>query len=147
MTYFLNSEINLTHKLSPSGSKEIFIGYFNDYSTFKFYLLSSKTTVLTKNANFIENDFPGLKKSNQFNFTDNLFSSNELFSPEIHENSKESSQSNTDLISQNETNELITSNELTLPLTTSTQLEHDKIITKNILNYNRRGQPIINTTY
>ncbi|KNZ48111.1 hypothetical protein VP01_58g4 [Puccinia sorghi] len=48
-------------KLNPTADSGIFLGYSNDFSTYKVYIPSLKRSVWTRNISCDENVYPGLK--------------------------------------------------------------------------------------
>jgi transposase InsO family protein len=60
MTYIFIPKETRTNKLLPRSEKAIFLGYVNDFSSYRFVRIESKTVCTTRNVSFDESIFPSL---------------------------------------------------------------------------------------
>jgi transposase InsO family protein len=134
MAYFLIPEEVRTNKLLPCSEKAIFLGYGDDFSTYRFIRIESKTLCTTRNVTFDETIFPSLSN-------ESLDESSFYFNPFEVIPSEEDDNINQFHPFPNQ------EHVLEEPLSPSNEIIGD-ISPENILSYSRRGVPVesFNTT-
>lgn len=145
-SFFLTPEHLRAHKLSPTGEKGILLGYVNNFSTLKIYSTSSKNIIYTKHAIFDEQSFPGLSNSAIISPFDDVLTpstADEQQEKKVHTQPPITHPTETNQPENPEPEQEFLSSEPTVP----SRLISSQISSENILNYNRRGVPLVNTTY
>ncbi|KNZ57522.1 uncharacterized protein VP01_2138g5 [Puccinia sorghi] len=61
LTYTLIPQGQRQFKIQPPAEKGIFLGYENDFSTYRIFKPSEKRAIRSRDIKFVENAFPGLK--------------------------------------------------------------------------------------
>lgn len=121
-------------KLDPTSEAAIFIGYENDFSTYKVYKTESKKMIRARNIKFEESVFPGLKnkeiQENQEDEEHTIFS---------NVSSRMNSENPSSVREENLAP--ITSEAVSLPTQNPKEI-NSNISVSNILTVDRRGNPI-----
>ena len=132
LTYFLKPQIHQQFKLNPKGEKGLFLGYLNDFSTY-IILNSSGRIIITREVKFQEEEFPGLAKENDdldVNPFENVLSRSSLILPPSETQATQDETQIEDIISETDS-----------PVPNQNEIS-STISTRNILNHDRRGNPI-----
>jgi hypothetical protein len=70
LTYSLIPKERRTFKLFPTAEKGLFLGYENDFSSYRIYKLDERKVVRVRNITFDEAKFPGLKDQEDADISD-----------------------------------------------------------------------------
>lgn len=138
VTALIDRESRSTFKLDATREKGIFLGYSNDFSTYKVLRLKNRSALITHHVVFDELKFPGLKGSDvDQEPADQLFNLEKEPIPQLIDQP-----ANTSISSSQANNPEIAEVEESTNL--NSPKSNFEISTDNILFYDRRGNP---TTY
>jgi hypothetical protein len=139
LIYCLIPKKRRTFKLLPTGEKGLFLGYENDFSSYRVYKLNERKFVRVRNITFDESSFPGLKEHTDEDTTD-VFD----FPSQTAPTSPEDPATNQFLLSNNTPISAESPNpDVSILATKAPKDISSEISTDNILNVDQRGNQVL----